>query len=47
MPVGSVIPNTNRFIWPGHPDAMYADVFPTGMTVNNQDTDMRLDPQEG
>ena len=28
VPVGSVVPNTERYVWPGHPDAQYIDVFP-------------------
>ena len=29
IPVGSIAPNTERYIWPGHPDAQYIDVFPS------------------
>ena len=25
VPIGSVVSNTERYVWPGHPDAQYID----------------------
>ena len=47
VPVGSVVPNTERYVWPGHPDAQYTDVFPSEMAINQTDPALRLDPDEG
>ena len=45
--IGSIAPNTEWYIWPGHPDAQYIDVFPMEMTLIQTDSDLRLDPEEG
>ena len=47
VPVGSVVPNTERYVWLGHPDAQYIDVFPPEMVINQPDPNLRLDPEEG
>ena len=47
VPVGSVVPNTERYVWPGHQDAQYIDVFPSEMSINQTDPALRLDPDEG
>ena len=47
IPVGSIALNAEGYIWPGHPDAQYADVFPPEMSLNQQNVDYRLDPEEG
>ena len=30
--VGSIAPSAEGYIWPGHPDAQYVDVFPPEMS---------------
>lgn len=47
VPVGSIAPSTKRYVWPGHPDAQYVDVFPSDMSLNQQTIDLRLNPEEG
>ena len=47
IPVGSIAPSAEGYIWPGHPDAQYADVFPSEMSLSQQNRDYRLDPDEG
>ena len=47
IPVGSVAPSAEGYIWPGHPDAQYADVFPSEMFLSQQNRDYTLDPEEG
>ena len=47
IPVGSIAPSAEGYIWPGHPDAQYADVFPPEMSLSQQNVDYRLDPEEG
>ena len=47
IPIGSIAPSAESYIWPGHPDAQYADVFPPEMSLNHQNLDYRLDPDEG
>ena len=45
--IGSIAPSAEGYIWPGHPDAQYADVFPSEMSLSQQSADYRLDPEEG
>ena len=45
--VGSIALSAEGYIWPGHPDAQYADVFPPEMSLSQQNVDYRLDPEEG
>ena len=33
IPFGSIAPSAEGYIWPGHPDAQYADVFPPEMSL--------------
>ena len=47
IPVGLIAPSAEGYIWPGHPDAQYADVFPSEMSLSQQNRDYRLDPEEG
>ena len=47
VPIGSIAPSADGYIWPGHPDAQYADVFPLEMSLSQQNADYRLDPEEG
>ena len=46
VPVSSIAPSAEGYIWPGHPDAQYVDVFPLEMSLNQQDIDLRLNPDE-
>ena len=34
LPIGSVVANTERYVWLGHPDAQYIDVFPSDVAIN-------------
>ena len=47
IPVGSIVPSTERYIWPRHPDVQYINVFPFEMSLNQPDIDLRLNPDEG
>ena len=47
VPIGMIAPSAEGYIWPGHPDAQYVDVFPLEMCLNQQDINLRLDPEEG
>ena len=47
VPVGSIAPSAEGYIWPRHPDAQYVDVFLPEMSLNQQDIDLRLGPEEG
>ena len=47
VPVGSIGPSAKGYIWPGHLDAQYIDVFPPEMSLSQQDIDLRLNPEEG
>ena len=40
VPIGSVVPNTKRYVWPGHPDAQYIDVFLSDMAINQTDPNL-------
>ena len=45
--VGSIAPSAEGYIWPGHPDAQYVDVFPHEMSLSQQDVNLWLNPEEG
>ena len=47
VPIGSIAPSAEGYICPGHPDAQYADVFTLEMSLSQQNTDYRLDHEEG
>ena len=47
IPIGSIGPSAEGYIWLGHPDAQYADVFPLEMSLIQQNDDYRLDSEEG
>ena len=34
VPVGSIAPSAEGYIWPGHPDAQYVNVFPPKMSLS-------------
>ena len=40
VPVGSIVPNTERYVWPGHPDAQYINVFPSDMAIHQTDPNL-------
>ena len=46
IPVGSVQPTQSSMILAGHPDVMYQNIFPSEMSISNQDAALRLDPEE-
>ena len=47
VPIGSIASSAEGYICPGHPDAQYADVFTLEMSLSQQNTDYRLDHEEG
>ena len=47
IPVSLIALCAEGYIWPGHPDAQYTDVFPSEMSLSQQNRDYRLDPEEG
>ena len=36
VPVRSIAPSVEGYIWPGHPDAQYVDVFPPEMSESTE-----------
>ena len=46
IPVGSVQLTQSSMILAGHPDVMYQNIFPSEMSILNQDAALRLDPEE-
>ena len=46
IPVGSVPLTQSSMILAGHPDVMYQNIFPSEMSISNQDAALRLDPEE-
>ena len=46
IPVGSVQLTQSSMILAGHPDVMYQNIFPSEMSISNQDAALRLDPEE-
>ena len=47
VPIGSIAPSAEGYIWPRHPDAQYVDVFPPEISLNQQDINLRLNSEEG
>ena len=43
VPVGSIAPGAEGYIWLGHPDAQYIDVFPPEMSLSQQNVELKIE----